>query len=51
VMLVMLAYLLMLRKPLHDRGALTEADHAVEQRSSLWVALSPWLILTPSPSW
>jgi lactate permease len=29
-----------------DRGALTDADHAVESGTSLWVALSPWIILT-----
>jgi lactate permease len=46
VMLVMLAYLLIRRKPLRDRGALTDADHAVERSTSLWSALSPWLILT-----
>jgi lactate permease len=46
VMLAMLAYLLALRRPVRDRGALTDADHAVESGTSLWVALSPWIILT-----
>jgi lactate permease len=45
VVLVMLLYLWLTRKPLRDRSVLTEADHAVEKRVSLWAALSPWLIL------
>jgi lactate permease len=45
VVLVMLAYLLVIRKPLRDRTVLTEVDQAAEKRISLWVALSPWLIL------
>ncbi len=45
VVLVMLAYLLIIRKPLRDRTVLTEADQTAEKRISLWVALSPWLIL------
>jgi lactate permease len=45
VVLVMLAYLLIIRKPLRARTVLTEADQAAEKRISLWVALSPWLIL------
>jgi lactate permease len=46
VILVMLLYLLILRKPLRDLDALTEADHDLEQRMRLWVAVSPWIILT-----
>jgi lactate permease len=45
VVVVMLLYLLATRKPLRDRGALTEADLAAEKRIPLWAALSPWLIL------
>jgi lactate permease len=45
VILVMLAYLLVLRKPLHDRSAMTEADRRAEQRMPLWAALSPWILL------
>ncbi len=45
VVLVMLAYLLISRKPLRDRSILTEADLAVEKKISLWKAFSPWLIL------
>ena len=46
VILVMLAYLLILRRPLRDRSALTDADQAVERRMPLWIAASPWIILT-----
>ncbi len=46
VILVMLLYLLIRRKPLWDRSVLTEADLQAEKRMALWVALSPWLILT-----
>ncbi|HEY9088775.1 MAG TPA: L-lactate permease [Anaerolineaceae bacterium] len=45
VVLVMLAYLLALRKPLRDRTVLNEVDHAAEKRIELWRALSPWIIL------
>ncbi|MEZ0396082.1 MAG: L-lactate permease [Anaerolineales bacterium] len=45
VILVMLLYLLAIRKPLRDRAVLTDADRTVEQRIPLWAALSPWLIL------
>lgn len=45
VVLVMFLYLLVTRKPLRDRAALTETDRTVEQRIPLWAALSPWLIL------
>ncbi|NTU75648.1 MAG: SpoIIE family protein phosphatase [Anaerolineaceae bacterium] len=46
VVVVMLLYLTITRKPLYDRGVLNEADHAAEKRISLWAAISPWLILT-----
>jgi lactate permease len=46
VMLMMLVYLLMLRKPLRDRSALTQADQEMERGVPLWVAASPWIILT-----
>ena len=45
VVLVMLAWLLIMRKPLRDRTVLTPEDQAAEKRVSLWAALSPWLIL------
>lgn len=46
VILLMEGYLLILRKPLRERSVLTEADRAIEQRLPLWVAVSPWIILT-----
>jgi len=46
VVAVMLGYLLIRRKPLRDRGALTEADLAAEKRIGLAAAVSPWIILT-----
>jgi lactate permease len=45
VVLMMLLYLSVTRKPLRDRAALTEADRTIEQRIPLLSALSPWLIL------
>jgi lactate permease len=45
VVLVMLVYLLVLRKPLHDRQGLTLADRAAEECLPLGFALSPWIIL------
>jgi lactate permease len=45
VILVMLVWLLIMRKPLRDRTVLTTEDQAVERRVSLWAALTPWLIL------
>lgn len=45
VVLVMLAYLLISRKPLWNRGGLTDADRLAEKHVSLPVAISPWLIL------
>ena len=46
VVLVMLLYLKVTGRRLRDRSSLSEADLAVEQRLSLWAALSPWLLLT-----
>ena len=45
VILVMLAWLIVMRKPLRDRAVLSRADQEVEKRIPLWAALSPWLIL------
>ena len=45
VVLVMLIYLLIMRKPLYDRAVLNEVDLAAEKHISLWAALAPWLIL------
>ena len=45
VILVMLVYLLILRKPVRDRSILTPSDHEAEQRITLPVALSPWIFL------
>ena len=46
VVLVMLLYLIITRKPLHSREALGEADLAAEKKMSLAKAVSPWIILT-----
>jgi lactate permease len=46
VVLVMLLYLLVTRKPLWDKSVRNEADHLAESRLSFWRAVSPWLILT-----
>ena len=46
VILVMLVYLKVRRRPLRDRRVLGPADLAAEERLSLGAALSPWLILT-----
>ena len=46
VILVMLLFLLIRRRPLRERGVLSEADRAVEKRMPLWMAASPWIILT-----
>ena len=45
VILVMLLYLKVSGQPIMDRGALSEADLAAEKSTSLWKALSPWIIL------
>lgn len=46
VVIVMLVYLLVMRKPLLDLSVLNEADRAAKGCLSLGSALSPWLILT-----
>jgi len=46
VILVMLVYLLLTRKPLWSTAGLTAADHAAMKQMSLWKAASPWLALT-----
>jgi len=46
VILVMLVYLLLTRKPLWDSSGLTAADHLSIERMPLWKATSPWLALT-----
>lgn len=46
VMLVMLAYLKAIGRPLRDASAASEAERAAMRRMSLAAALSPWLILT-----
>jgi lactate permease len=45
VVLVMLAYLLLTRQPLVERSVLTDSDRLAEEKTPLWQALSPWLIL------
>lgn len=46
VVVAMLAYLAILRKPLINRMILDEADQLITERLSLISAISPWLILT-----
>ena len=46
VILVMLVYLLVTRKPLWDVSVQNDADRQAVARTSLWRAISPWLILT-----
>jgi lactate permease len=43
---VMAFYLKASGHPVIDRSALSEADIVVEKSTSLWAAVSPWLILT-----
>jgi lactate permease len=45
VVLVMLVYLLVMRRPLRDRSVLSDAEQKSEPKLSLWIALSPWMIL------
>ena len=45
VVIIMLIYLLVMRKPVRDRSVLSENDLAVEKRIPLAAAVSPWLIL------
>jgi len=46
VIVGMLVYLLLLRKPLIDREKMDESDRLAETRMSMTAAISPWLILT-----
>jgi len=46
VILVMLVYLLLTRKPLWSLAGLTVADQAAIRHMPLWKAASPWLALT-----
>ena len=46
VILIMLVYLKIIRKPLIDRGKMDKADRIAENRISLLAAISPWLILS-----
>ena len=46
VIVSMLFYLLLLRKPLIDREKMDQTDRLAETRMSLFAAISPWLILT-----
>jgi lactate permease len=46
VIVGMLIYLLLLRKPLIDREKMNESDRLAEIRMTLFAAISPWLILT-----
>ena len=45
VVLVMLVYLKLTKRPLIDRQVLGDVDHAAEAHISLWAAVSPWLML------
>jgi lactate permease len=46
VIVVMLLYLLLTRKPLWDQSVQNAADQQAVARLSFWRAISPWLILT-----
>jgi lactate permease len=46
VIVVMVAYLKVARRPILDRSVLTADDQAAEQRISLLAATSPWLLLS-----
>jgi lactate permease len=45
VILIMLVWLMLVRKPLRDRSVLNDEDRCAETRMPLWAALSPWMIL------
>ena len=45
VVLVMMLYLLIARKPVWDKSVQTDEDRAAEAKLGLWQATSPWLIL------
>src|SRR4030065_459419 len=46
VILVMLLYLFLLRKPILDRNKMDAVDKSAEKRMTLLAGLSPWIILT-----
>lgn len=46
VIVVMLVYLLLTRKPLWETSVLTESDRQAIRQMPLWKAASPWLVLT-----
>ena len=46
VVVAMLAYLSVIRRPLVDRCVLDAGDIQAERQMSLWTAISPWIILT-----
>jgi lactate permease len=46
VILAMLAYLMIMKKPLRDQEKMDDVDRMAEQKMSLVAAVSPWLILT-----
>jgi lactate permease len=46
IILVMLIYLLIARKPLMDPGKKNDGDKMAEKRISLFASISPWIILT-----
>lgn len=43
--MVMVLYLKILGKPIIDRSILSDDEKAVEKGMSLWIAISPWIIL------
>src|SRR4030043_1113355 len=45
VMLIMLLYLFLIRKPILDRNKMDENDLAAEKRMALFASISPWVIL------
>jgi lactate permease len=46
VIVIMLLYLLFVRKPIMDRNKMDAADRLAEKRMTLFAAISPWVILT-----
>jgi lactate permease len=46
VIVVMLIYLVLSRKPVIDRNKLNQGDRASEQKMTLFAAFSPWVVLT-----
>ncbi|PWB50829.1 MAG: lactate permease [Anaerolineales bacterium] len=46
VVIAMLLYLTLRRKPLLDSNIMDDADRTAAQKMTLWAAISPWIILT-----